>query len=36
MLCFMGAPLVREVGKADLIPIYQMRKWEQVGILLCR
>lgn len=27
MLCFMGAPLVRE-GKADLIPIYQMRKWE--------
>lgn len=29
MLCFIGAPLVREVRKADIIPVYQMREREQ-------
>lgn len=29
MRYFIGAPLVREVGKADIIPIYQTRKQEQ-------
>lgn len=28
-LCFIGAPLVREVRKTDIIPIYQMGKQEQ-------
>lgn len=29
VLCFIGTPLVREVKKADFIPICQMRKWER-------
>lgn len=31
MLCFSGARLRREVGRADIIPTYQMRKQEGAG-----